>query len=46
MKIDLRDNFLSMQTAKDERFIFAYEDVLGFKLGGNQNKDRTAGFSG
>jgi len=46
VKVDLKDKFVSLQTAKEERFIFAYEDVLGFKLGGQQHKDRTAGFSG
>jgi hypothetical protein len=44
-KLDLRDGFLSLQTAKDERFVFAYEDVLGFKLSSPSTpKDRPAGF--
>ena len=45
-KMELRDTFISLSTAKDERFIFAYEDILGFKLGGAAEKrDRpTAGF--
>jgi len=46
VKIDLKDKFLSLQTAKEERFIFSYEDILGFKLGGQAHKDRAAGFSG
>ena len=44
-KIELRDGFLAMQTSKDERFVFAYEDVLGFKLSSPSTpKDRPAGF--
>ncbi len=44
-KLDLREGFLSLQTAKDERFVFAYEDVLGFKLSSPSTpKDRPAGF--
>jgi hypothetical protein len=44
-KLDLRDGFLTLQTAKDERFVFAYEDVLGFKLSSPSTpKDRPAGF--
>ena len=45
-KLELRDTFIAITTAKDERFIFVYEDVLGFKLGGQgEKRDRpTAGF--
>jgi hypothetical protein len=44
-RLDLKDNFLALTTAKDERFLFAYEDVLGFKLAAaTQLKDRSAGF--
>jgi len=44
-KLDLRDGFFALQTSKDERFIFAYEDVLGFKLSSPAApKDRPAGF--
>ena len=46
VKIDLKEKFVSLQTAKEERFLFAYEDVLGFKLTAPSSKDRTAGFSG
>ena len=46
VKIDLKEKFVSLQTAKDERFLFAYEDVLGFKLTASSPKDRLAGFSG
>jgi hypothetical protein len=44
VKIDLKEKFVALQTAKDERFLFAYEDVLGFKLTPAATKDRTAGF--
>jgi hypothetical protein len=44
-KLDLRDGCLALQTAKDERFVFAYEDILGFKLSSvSTPKDRPAGF--
>jgi hypothetical protein len=46
VKIDLKDKFVSLQTAKDERFLFAYEDVLGFKMTASSTKDRAAGFAG
>ncbi len=46
VKIDLKDLFLTITTAKDERFAFAYEDVLGFKLAAPAlAKDRSAGFT-
>jgi hypothetical protein len=42
---DLRDKYLYLQTAKDERFFFAYEDVLGLRLLGKASaKERSAGF--
>jgi len=45
IKVDLKDQFLTLATAKDERFVFAYADVLGFKLAAPaQGKDRAAGF--
>jgi hypothetical protein len=44
-RVDLKDKFVSLQTAKDERFSFAYEDVLGFKVAAaSAVKDRSAGF--
>lgn len=44
-KLDLADGFISLQTAKDEHFIFPYEAVLGFKLSTTAApKDRPAGF--
>jgi hypothetical protein len=45
MKIELRDGFICLQTAKDERYVFAYEDILGFKLSSPATpKDRATGF--
>jgi hypothetical protein len=46
VKIDLKEKFIALQNHKDERFLFAYEDVLGFKLAATSNKERAAGFSG
>jgi hypothetical protein len=44
-KLELRDGFIALQTAKDERYVFAYEDILGFKLASpTAPKDRPAGF--
>jgi hypothetical protein len=44
---DLRDKYVFLQTSKDDRFFFAYEDVLGVRiLGRSQSKERSAtGFS-
>jgi hypothetical protein len=43
--IELRDKYIFLQTGKDERFFFAYEDILGIRiLGKSQTKDRSAGF--
>jgi hypothetical protein len=43
--IELRDKYIFLQTGKDERFFFAYEDILGIRiLGKSQIKDRSAGF--
>jgi hypothetical protein len=44
---DLRDKYLYLQTAKDERFFFPYEVVLGLRLLGSKStaKERSAGFS-
>ncbi len=45
VRLELKDNYVSLTTTKDERFAFAYEDVLGFKLAtAAQAKDRSAGF--
>jgi hypothetical protein len=44
-KLDLHDGFIAIGTAKDERFVFAYEGILGFKLSSPATpKDRPAGF--
>ena len=47
VRVELKDKFLTLQTAKDERFAFAYDDVLGFKLvaAAQGVKERHAGFS-
>jgi hypothetical protein len=44
---DLRDKYVFLQTSKDERFFFAYEDILGVRiLGRSQSKERSStGFS-
>ena len=46
VRVELLDHHLVLSTAKEERFAFAYEDVLGFKLAAasTQSKDRSAGF--
>lgn len=42
---DLREKYLYLQTSKDERYFFAYEDVLGLRLQGKSSaRDRSAGF--
>jgi hypothetical protein len=46
VRVELKDLYLTLLTAKDERFAFAYQDVLGFKIAAPaQAKDRSAGFS-
>ena len=45
VRIDLKEGYVSLSTAKDERFAFGYADVLGFKLAApTQHKERSAGF--
>ena len=45
VRLELKDHYLALTTGKDERFAFAYEDVLGFKLAAPvPAKDRSAGF--
>jgi hypothetical protein len=46
VKVELKEKFLSLQNHKEERFLFYYEDVLGFKVAAQSNKERAAGFSG
>ena len=46
IRLELKDHYVALTTAKDERFAFAYEDVLGFKLGAIAlAKERSAGFN-
>lgn len=46
VQADLRDKYLFLLTSKDERYFFAYEDVLGLRLVGRASaKERSAGFS-
>jgi hypothetical protein len=46
VRVDLKDKFIVLYTAKDDRFAFVYEDILGFKLSGSVAvKERSAGFS-
>ena len=45
VRVELKDQYLALLTAKDERFVFAYQDVLGFKLAAAAHqKERSAGF--
>ena len=45
IRVELKDAYLALSTAKDERFAFAYQDILGFKLAAPaQHKERSAGF--
>jgi hypothetical protein len=45
VRVELKDQYLVLTSAKDERFAFAYADVLGFKLAAAaQHKERSAGF--
>jgi len=46
VRVELKEHYVSLATVKDERFAFAYDDVLGFKLAApsQQAKERSAGF--
>ena len=45
IRVDLKESYVALSTAKDERFAFGYQDVLGFKLAAPaQHKERSAGF--
>ncbi len=45
VRVELKDKFVALQTAKEERYAFSYDDVLGFKFAAATNvKDRSAGF--
>jgi hypothetical protein len=47
VRLELKEKYLTLQTAKEERYAFAYDSVLGFKLvpAIANVKDRAAGFS-
>ena len=45
VKLELKEGFIALATAKDERFVFAYDVILGFKLSSPAApKERAAGF--
>jgi len=45
VRVELKETYVSLSTAKDERYSFAYQDILGFKLAAAaQHKERSAGF--
>jgi hypothetical protein len=45
IRVELKESYLALSTARDERFAFGYQDVLGFKLAAPaQHKERSAGF--
>jgi hypothetical protein len=45
VRVELKELYVALSTAKDERFAFSYQDVLGFKLAAPaQHKERSAGF--
>ncbi|HVZ87976.1 MAG TPA: hypothetical protein VHG72_13480 [Polyangia bacterium] len=47
VRVELKDHYAALSTAKEERFIFAYDAILGFKLAtATQSKERSAGFGG
>jgi hypothetical protein len=45
VQAELREKFIHLQTSRDERYFFAYEDVLGVRiLGKSPAKHGSAGF--
>jgi hypothetical protein len=44
VRVELKDKYVLLRTTKEERFIFAFEDVLGLRLV-EAPKDRAAGFA-
>ena len=45
VRVELKEQYVSLTTAKEEKFVFGYQDVLGFKLAAPpQHKERSAGF--
>ena len=48
VRVELKEKYVTLQTSKEERYSFGYDDVLGFKLvaAAQQGvRDRHAGFS-
>ena len=47
VKVELREKYLFLRTAKNEHLYFAYEDVLGLRLAAPTaaQRERAAGFS-
>lgn len=44
-RVEAREVALTLETAKGERFYFAYEDVLGLRFGApSATRERAAGF--
>lgn len=44
-RVSLHDEFICLENRKSERFFFAYEDLVGLRLGKEEGgKDRSAGF--
>lgn len=47
VKVELREPLIVLQTAKEERFFFCLEDVLGFRFAtAATTKERATGFGG
>ena len=45
VRVELKEQYVSLATAKEEKFAFGYQEVLGFKLAApTQHKERSAGF--
>jgi hypothetical protein len=45
VRVELKDKFVTLQTAKDERFAFSYDAIVGFKFAAATSlKERSAGF--
>jgi hypothetical protein len=45
-RIELKDQYVAVTTAKDERFSFAYDSVVGFRMAAAATaKERSAGFA-
>lgn len=45
VRVELKEKFVTLQTTKDERFAFAYDNIVGFKFAAaSSTKERSAGF--